>query len=156
MRLEDFADRLGDRVADIRASLDGNEDVAVVEARDAIGGLDALLIATRRGLLVAYPWSSAGEVSGTATAAGWVAWGDVRASTVQTSAPVTVPVPASASTRPTGAAAAATMGLPHHSCTIMLRGVQLTAHGDGDLGRRAVDAFHDEVVRRGTPWHYPS
>ncbi len=156
MRLEDLADRLGDRVEAIRASLDGHEDVAVVDARDAIGGIDALLIATRRGLLVAYPWASADEITLTATTPGWVAWGDVRASTVQTSVPVSAPVPAAASSHVTSAATTATLGAGHHSCTILLRGARLTAHGEGDLGRRAVDAFHDEVVRRGTPWHYPS
>jgi hypothetical protein len=156
MRLEDFADRLGDRVEDIRASLEGNEDVAVVDARDASGGIDALLIATRRGLLVAYPWASADEVTLTGTSAGWVAWGDVRASTVQTSVTVGAPVPAAAGSRATSVASTATIGASHHSCTILLRGVRLTAYGEGDPGRRAVDAFHDEVVRRGTPWHYPS
>jgi hypothetical protein len=156
MRLEDFSDRLGDRIESIRASLEGNEDVAVVDARDASGRIDALLIATRRGLLVTYPWSPADEISATATSAGWVAWGDVRASTVQTSAPVGTPAPAASGARVSGATSTATMGASEHSCTILLRGVRLTAHGDGDLGRRAVDAFHDEVVRRGTPWHYPS
>jgi len=132
MRLEDIAARLGDQIDAIRSSLDGQEDVAVVDARDTHGGTDALLVATRKGILVTYPWP--GAPATVQMPPGWVAWGDVRASTVQTE-------------MSTGA---------RHSCTIRLRGVDLTAQGDGDEGRRAVDAFHDEVVRRGTPWHYPS
>ncbi len=132
LRLEDIAARLGDQIDAIRSSLDGQEDVAVVDARDIYGGTDALLVATRKGILVTYPWS--GAPATVQMPPGWVAWGDVRASTVQTEL--------STSAR--------------HSCTIRLRGVDLTAQGDGDEGRRAVDAFHDEVVRRGTPWHYPS
>ncbi len=85
MRLDDFADRLGDRVEGIRVSLEGSDDVAVVDARDPRSGLDALLIATRRGLLVVYPWSTADDVATASMPPGWVAWGDVRASTVQTS-----------------------------------------------------------------------
>ncbi len=134
LRLEDIADRLGDRVDDIRQDLDGQDDVAVVDAHDPRCDADALLIATRKGILVAYPWSGTGG-DGAGSAPGWVPWGDVRASTVTSSPGVSA---------------------SRHSCTILLRGVELTALGDGDLGRRAVDAFHDEVVRRGTPWHYPS
>ncbi len=153
MRLDDFADRLGDRVEDIRVSLEGSDDVAVVDARRSARwpgrSPDS---ATRRGLLVVYPWSTADDVATASMPPGWVAWGDVRASTVQTSpgegTPGTAPASRGLST--------ATLGVARHSCTIMLRGVGLTAEGDGDLGRRAVDAFHDEVVRRGTPWHYPS
>ena len=152
MRLDDFADRLGDRVEGIRVSLEGSDDVAVVDARDPRSGLDALLIATRRGLLVVYPWSTADDVATASMPPGWVAWGDVRASTVQTS-----PAEGTSGTAPASrGVATATLGVARHSCTIMLRRVGLTAQGDGDLGRRAVDAFHDEVVRRGTPWHYPS
>jgi hypothetical protein len=150
LRLDDIAERLGDRMDAIRASLDGQEDVAVVDARDTRGDADALLVATRRGILVTYPWSGA---PGTMLMPpGWVAWGDVRASTVQTIASVGVTSQTSTSTSTSTAGPAGA----RHSCTILLRGVELTASGDGDEGRRAVDAFHDEVVRRGTPWHYPS
>jgi len=150
LRLEDIADRLGDRVEMIRASLDGHEDVAVVGACEPGSGSEVLLIATRRGILVAYPWSGPADTVAAIVPSGWVAWGDARASTVQTVA---------ASGTSNGAAnggSTATAVVSHHSCTILLRGVGLTAQGDGDQGRRAVDAFHDEVVRRGTPWHYPS
>jgi hypothetical protein len=150
MRLEDFADRLGDRMDAVRTSLEGNEDVAVVDAREPHGGLEALLIATRRGLLVAYPWASADECLAASTVPGWVAWGDVRASTVQT-----IPAKAPAAPGP-GGTATVTVAAARHWCTVLVRGVGLIAQGDGDVGRRAVDAFHDEVVRRGTPWHYPS
>ncbi len=154
MRLDDFADRLGVRVDAIRTSLDGQEDVAVVDARDPRGGTDALLIATRRGILVAYPWSTAAATAEAATAPGWVAWGDVRASTVQS---VALTAATNLTTSPTMTTTGTTgPAVTRHSCTILLRGVELTAQGDGDGGRRAVDAFHDEVVRRGTPWHYPS
>ena len=152
MRLDDLAARLGDQMDAIRSSLDGQEDVAVVDARDTRGGTDALLVATRRGILVTYPWS--GVPATMLMPPGWVAWGDVRASTVQTVAPVGVTSQASGTTA-TRTATAGPAGA-RHSCTILLRGVALTAEGDGDDGRRAVDAFHDEVVRRGTPWHYPS
>ena len=153
MRLEDIADRLGDRVDIIRASLDGHEDVAVVDARESGSGAEALLIATRRGILVAYPWSGPTEVAAATVPSGWVAWGDARASTVQT---VAMSGASTSSAASGSAASTATAGLSHHTCTILLRGIGLTAEGDGDQGRRAVDAFHDEVVRRGTPWHYPS
>ena len=152
MRLEDFSARLGDRMEEIRSSLDGQEDVAVVDARDPRGGADALLVATRRGILVTYPWLSVPETAATLMPPGWVAWGDVRASTVQTVASVGMATTTSGSTATVASGPAAA----RHSCTILLRGVELTAQGDGDEGRRAVDAFHDEVVRRGTPWHYPS
>jgi hypothetical protein len=157
MRLDDLAARLGDRIDDIRSSLDGQEDVAVVDAGDARGGSDALLVATRRGILVTYPWSGVPGTATTLMPAGWVAWGDVRASTVQTVAAVgavgaTSPTSGSTAIRTATSASAGA----RHSCTILLRGVAMTALGDGDEGRRAVDAFHDEVVRRGTPWHYPS
>jgi hypothetical protein len=161
MRLDDFADRLGDRLEAIRQSLEGADDVAVVDARDPGGAVDALLVATRKGLLLAYPWLDASDDASMPMPPGWVAWGDVRASTVQTiawSGPVPgVPVHASvaAGSVATSTAAAGTP-VARHCCTILLRGVELTAQGDGDTGRRAVDAFHDEVVRRGTPWHYPS
>ena len=59
LRLEDIAARLGDQIDAIRSSLDGQEDVAVVDARDIYGGTDALLVATRKGILVTYPWSGA-------------------------------------------------------------------------------------------------
>jgi len=152
MRLDDMAARLGDRVDAIRSSLDGQEDVAVVDARDATAGADALLVATRRGILVTYPWSGAPTTM--PMPPGWVAWGDVRASTVQTVVPSSVTSSTSGSTATQTAVSATSTA--RHSCTILLRGVELTAQGEGDEGRRAVDAFHDEVVRRGTPWHYPS
>lgn len=154
MRLEDIADRLGDRVDTIRESLDGQEDVAVVDARAPGSGIEALLIATRRGILVAYPWSGPSEALSASVPSGWVAWGDARASTVQTVALSAVSTGATGAS--TAATSTATAAVAHHSCTILLRGIELTAQGDGDQGRRAVDAFHDEVVRRGTPWHYPS
>lgn len=153
MRLEDISDRLGYRVAAIRASLDGQEDVAVVDAREPGSGSEVLLIATRRGILVAHPWSGPSETAVATVPSGWVAWGDARASTVQTVALSGASTGASAAG---GVAASTATAVAHHSCTILLRGIGLTAEGDGDQGRRAVDAFHDEVVRRGTPWHYPS
>lgn len=148
MRLEDLVDRLGDRVDAIRVALDGNEDVAVVDVRDPRAGTEGMLVATRKGILVVYPWSSPEDAQAATMPPGWVAWGDARASTVQT---VVMSAAATGATSSTSTAAAS-----HHSCTILLRGVELTAQGDGDAGRRSVDAFHDEVVRRGTPWHYPS
>ena len=82
MRLEDIAARLGDQIDAIRSSLDGQEDVAVVDARDTHGGTDALLVATRQGHPRHVPL--VGCTRDRADAAGLGRLGDVRASTVQT------------------------------------------------------------------------
>jgi hypothetical protein len=40
-------------------------------------------------------------------------------------------------------------------CEITVEDVRFTVAGDGADGSAGIQAFHDEIVRRGTPWHYP-
>jgi hypothetical protein len=42
-----------------------------------------------------------------------------------------------------------------HSCDVRVDGLVFVVAADGPSGLGAIRAFHDEVVRRGTPWHYP-
>jgi hypothetical protein len=46
--------------------------------------------------------------------------------------------------------------LATHSCELRIGSTAFLVAANGASGRWAVDGFHDEVVRRGTPWHYPS
>ncbi len=40
-------------------------------------------------------------------------------------------------------------------CEVMVEDVRFMVAGDSADGSAAIQAFHDEIVRRGTPWHYP-
>ena len=154
MRLEDIAERLGDQIDAIRSSLDGQEDVAVVDARDAHGGSDALLIATRAGILVTYPWSGrCGQRDGHDRRLGRMG----RRSRLDRADGA----PSPRAHHPRASQPRCRLDRDHGPADATRApsccgASELMAQGDGDQGRRAVDAFHDEVVRRGTPWHYPS
>lgn len=142
MRLDDLAERLGPRVEDIRGDLGDVGDLAVVLAHDDHGGDDFVLVATKAGMFVSYLWPVDQHPGSAAGVCGWTGWTRVRVSPVRMDTRV-----AGGQRDPEQAS---------HSCTVVVGDATFIASADGTDGRQAVDAFHDEVVRRGTPWHYPA
>jgi hypothetical protein len=130
-RLDDIGEQLGVELAAIRSELGSDTDIAVVIAtRRSVAGSVAL-VATRTGVLV-HP------LDGTAPddlPPDRARWRTVRVS------PVT--------TTPTQG------GEPSTRCEVHIGDDHYVMIGHGKEERAAIEAFHDEIVRRGTPWHYP-
>jgi hypothetical protein len=129
--LDGIADRIGSELGALREALDGEIEIAVAFARDA-SGRDVVLVATRTGLRV---WPARrGDLHP------WVAtWPRVRVSPV----------------RRDGGRGALHAEQAIHSCRVRVDELTFVVSADGPSTLGAVRAFHDEVVRRGTPWHYP-
>lgn len=130
-RLEDLAERIGPDVGALREALGGEFEIAVAFAKDA-SDREVVLVATRAGLRI---WPSRPEdpCSDVTT------WPRVRVSPVRRGGGRGTPL-ADGET---------------HSCDVRVDAVTFVIVADGPSGLGAVRAFHDEVVRRGTPWHYP-
>ena len=141
MRLGDLIDRLGPRVDDIRECLGGEADLAVVLGHDVRDGDDVVLIATRTGVHVSLLWPDEDHALLGAARPGWANWRSVRVSPVHTEG---------WQVAGQGHDAQAT-----HTCQVLIEDVEFLVSANGAAGQQAVDGFHDEVVRRGTPWHYP-
>jgi hypothetical protein len=142
MHLDDLAERLGSRVDPIREALAGDVDLAVVVAHDLIDGDDFVLVATRRGVHVRHLWPDGPHPLLPSRHPGVAPWATVRVSPVRSEGWQVHGVERN--------------GLATHSCEVRIGGTAFLVAANGTAGRWAVDGFHDEVVRRGTPWHYPS
>ncbi len=148
MRLDDLVERLGERVDPIREALGGDTDLAVVLAHALPDGADFVLVATKGGMHVRYLCPDASDAPDAVDAQrpvlgpDVVPWSSVRVSPVRTEG-----WQDHSSERAAGAT---------HSCEVRIGEVAFVVSAVGTTGRWAVDGFHDEVVRRGTPWHYPS
>lgn len=140
MHLDDLTERLGSRIDAIRRDLDGADDLAVVVAHGEQDDRDAVLIATRAGVYVSPLWPA--DRSPRNTIGGWTGWTQVRVSPVRVDG------------RPSGGRQ--DPALATCSCTVVVGDARFIVSADGPSGLQAVDGFHDEVVRRGTPWHYPA
>jgi hypothetical protein len=127
--LDDIADRIGSGLDALRATLGGELEIAVAVARDA-SDREVVLVATRTGLRVwpRLPGDARHDVT---------SWPRVRVSPVR---------------QDHGAVHAERAS---HSCDVRVDELTFVVSADGPSTLGAVRAFHDEVVRRGTPWHYP-
>ncbi len=132
--LDDLAGRIGPELRAIREALGDEVEVAAAFARDP-SDHEVLLVATRTGLRV-WPTSRQG-----APCPEILTWSRVRVSPVRRDPALGQRVP-----HPE---------LETHSCDVRVDGLTFVIVADGPSGLGAVGAFHDEVVRRGTPWHYP-
>ena len=134
LRLDDLAERIGSQLVAIRDSLAGEEDIAVVVAHDPSDD-DFVLVATRSGLRVWPIGPGAGRQGRLA------AWPMVRVTPV----------------RSDGGwhRGARDSELEKHSCEVLVEGATFHIAAEGAAGQGSISGFHDEVVRRGTPWHYP-
>jgi hypothetical protein len=130
-RLEDLAMRIGPDVAALREALGGELEIAVAFARDP-SDREVVLVATRTGIRV-WPRLPGDPCPDLTT------WPRVRVSPVRRS----------------GHREAVLAERETHSCDVRVDELTFVVIGDGPSGLGAVRAFHDEVVRRGTPWHYP-
>ncbi len=126
MRLDDLASRLGPRLAPIRHALDAEADLAVVVADRVSDGDACVLIATRSAVHV----SCLGSESGPRPATERTSWVSVRVSPM-----------------------CLEPGGPSYRCEVLVGEARFIATTDA-TAPAGVEAFHDEVVRRGTPWHY--
>ena len=142
MRLEDLAERLGPRLSLLRDALEGQTDIAVVLAHDVRDGDDFVLVATRSGVYVGYLWPEAQHALLGSVRPGYATWASVRVSPVR-----------SEGWQVTGDAQAE---LATYACEVRIDGAALLVTANGVTGLGAVAGFHDEVIRRGTPWHHPS
>lgn len=142
MHLDDLEQRLGGQVAPIRAALAGETDLAVVLAHDPTDGDDVVLVATRRGLHVRQLCPDASLDTRPTREPSVAPWATVRVS------PVRIEGWRAPGTQPDARAT--------HSCEVRVGQTLFHVSADGLPGQAAVDSFHDEVVRRGTPWHYPA
>lgn len=140
MHLDDLTERLGSRIDAIREDLGGVGDLAVIVAHGEEDGDDFVLIATRAGVYVSPLWPA--DRPRTSDVCGWTGWSQVRVSPVRLDG-------RQVDGRQDPARAS-------HSCTVVVGEARFIASADGPSGQQAVDGFHDEVVRRGTPWHYPA
>jgi hypothetical protein len=134
LRLDDLAERIGSQLDTIRDGLDGEEDIAVVLAHD-LANVDHVLVATRSGLRV---WRIG---PGVAAQVQLTAWPMVRVTPLRSDGGWT--------------RGARDSGLETHSCEVRVGGATFRIAADGAAGQGTISGFHDEVVRRGTPWHYP-
>jgi hypothetical protein len=131
--LDDLAERIGPELEALRAAMEGELDIAAAFARDA-SNRQVVLVATRTGLWVwpCLPDHPRHDV---------FTWPRVRVSPVR---------------RDGGGERAAHHAVhPTHSCDVRVDARTFVVVADGPTELGAVRAFHDEVVRRGTPWHYP-
>jgi hypothetical protein len=142
MRLADLEERLGTRVGPIREALAGEADLAVALAHDLVDGDDFVLVATRRGVHVRHLWPDAPHALLPTSHPGLAPWSTVRASPVR-----------SEGWQVQGQEQNA---LSTHTCEVRIGAAVFLVSANGTPGQWAVDGFHDEVIRRGTPWHYPS
>ena len=136
MRLDDLSDRLGPSADAIRDALGGETDIAVALAHD-LDGDDYVLVATRAGVHVRYLSPVAQDQQ-----PGVVRWASVRVS------------PLNSDGRHVEGQERPAPGT--HACEVRIDGVAFLVSGDTTAGRQGAVGFHDEVVRRGTPWHHPS
>jgi hypothetical protein len=134
LRLDDLAERIGSQLSAIRDALAGEQDIAVALAHGPSGD-DYVLVATRSGLRV---WRIG---PGAAPHADLTAWPMVRVTPVRSDGGW------SRGTRDSG--------LETHSCEVRVDSATFRIAADGAAGQGTISSFHDEVVRRGTPWHYP-
>jgi hypothetical protein len=132
--LDDLAGRIGPELPAIREALGTEVEVAAAFARDPRGH-EVLLVATRSGLRV---WRIHREGDPCPEI---MTWPRVRVSPVRRD-------PARDHRTPHPEEAT-------HSCDVRVDGLTFVVAAEGPSGLGAVSAFHDEVVRRGTPWHYP-
>ena len=130
-RLDDLAVRIGPDVDVLREALGGELEIAVAFARDP-SDREVVLVATRAGLRVwlCGPGAPCPDVT---------TWPRVRVSPV----------------RRGGDRDARLAEREMHSCDVRVDELTFVVAAEGPSGLGAVRAFHDEVVRRGTPWHYP-
>jgi hypothetical protein len=133
-RLEDLVGHDGQELDALREALGGELEIAVAVARDP-WDREVLLVATRTGLRV---WPSGDLRHPCPESAGWPR---VRVSPVRRD--------------PRSLRGAPEAGSMTHSCDVRVDGLVFVVAADGPSGLGAIRAFHDEVVRRGTPWHYP-
>ena len=130
-RLDDLASRIGPEMDALREALGGELEIAVAVARDS-SDREVVLVATRTGLRV-WPCQPGDACAGVTT------WPRVRVSPV----------------RRDGGRGAILAERVTHSCDVRIDELTFVIAADGPSGLGAIRAFHDEVVRRGTPWHYP-
>ena len=137
--LDDLAGRIGPELPAIREALGGEVEVAAAFARDPRDH-EVLLVATRTGLRV-WRIQQQGEPCLEVTT-----WPRVRVSPVRRDEALDQRSRHPEQRHPEQVT---------HACDVRVDGVIFVVAADGPSGLGAVSAFHDEVVRRGTPWHYP-
>ncbi|MBX3028555.1 MAG: hypothetical protein KF809_00210 [Chloroflexi bacterium] len=128
--MDDLEGRLGSEVTTIRTSLGADEDITVVIAQCRQADGEVALVATRSGVLV-HPL---GDTTIPDLPDARARWATVRVSPV-------VATPED--------------DVPSCWCEVRVGDDPYLVTGSGADGCAAVEAFHDEVVRRGTPWHAP-
>lgn len=138
VRLDDLAERLGPRLRPIRQALQDESDIAVVVADSVSDGDACVLVATRAGVHVS---CFGGDAAREARAATATPWASVRVS------PLHVERRSSGGSGPADAR--------RYGCDVLVGDACFRLVADDDGGPSGIEAFHDEIVRRGTPWHYP-
>lgn len=136
MRLDDLADRIGARLGPIRQSLQDESDIAVVVADRVEDGDECVLVATRAGVHVRCLGAARADQRTTPTP-----WASVRVS------------PLHVERRTHGGSAP--VETKRYGCDVVVGDTCFRLAADEDGGPSGIEAFHDEIVRRGTPWHYP-
>jgi hypothetical protein len=142
MRLDDLSERLGARIEVIRDALAGEPDIAVALAHDLRDGDDYVLVATRSGVHVRYLWPEDQHPLLTQVSPGVIGWASVRVSPLRSEG--------------WQVAGRTDPALATHTCEVRIDDLAFLVSANGASGQQAVVGFHDEVVRRGTPWHHPS
>lgn len=138
MRLDDLADRIGPQLEPIRQSLQDESDIAVVVADRVEDGDRCVLVATRAGVHVRCFGGGATRASQRTTP---TPWASVRVSPLQVER------------RTHGGSAP--VETKRYGCDVVVGDASFRLAADDDGGPSGIEAFHDEIVRRGTPWHYP-
>lgn len=138
MRLDDLAERIGAEVRSIRQALKDESDIAVVVADRVADGDECVLVATRTGVLVSCVGGGGPRADQRTTPSPWAS---VRVSPLHVERRSHVGSVGSDTRR--------------YGCDVLVGEAWFRLAAADDDGPSGIEAFHDEIVRRGTPWHYP-
>jgi hypothetical protein len=134
VRLDDLTAHLGTRLAPIRDSLESEGDLAVVMADRIADGDRCVIVVTRSAVHVS---CFGADATGPDEPAIRIPWAAVRVSPMRLDPD------------------ARRHGTQRYACEVLVGDARFQVVADPAGEPTGVEAFHDEIVRRGTPWHYP-